>query len=46
MSHKIMLSLFVCMIFILLSCTQGESDSKYSKANPDQLDNQNQSEKT
>jgi len=35
----------VCMIFILLSCTQGESDSKYSKANPDQLDNQNQSEK-
>jgi len=45
MSHKIMLSLFVCMIFILLSCTQGESDSKYLKANPDQLDNQNQSEK-
>lgn len=45
MSHKIMLSLFVCMIFILLSCTQGESDSNYSKANPNQMDNQNQSEK-
>lgn len=45
MLNKIMLSLFVCMVFILLSCTQGESDSKYSKANPNQMDVQNQSEK-
>lgn len=45
MSHKIILSLFVCMIFMLLSCTQGESDSKYSKAVPNQMDNQEQSEK-
>ena len=44
MSHKIMLSLFVCMIFMLISCTQGESETKYSKADPNQIDNQNQSE--
>jgi len=45
MSHKIMLSLFVCMMFILLSCTQGESDSKYSKADPNQTNIQHQQEK-
>ncbi len=45
MSHKIMLSLFVCMIFILLSCTQGESDSKYSKADPKQTNDQIKKEK-
>ena len=45
MLHKIMVSLFVCMMFMLLSCTQGESDSKYSKANPNQTNNQHQQEK-
>ena len=45
MLQKIMVSLFVCMMFMLLGCTQGESDSKYSKPNPNQMDNQNQTEK-
>jgi len=45
MLHKIMACLFVCMMFMLLSCTQGESDSKYSKANPNQVDDQHQTEK-
>lgn len=45
MLQKIMVSLFVCMMFMLVSCTQGEYDSKYSKANPNQTNNQHQQEK-
>lgn len=45
MLQKIMVSILVCMMFMLVSCTQGESDSKYSKANPNQTNIQHQQEK-
>ncbi len=40
-----MVSLFVCMMFILLSCTQSESDLKYLKTDLNQTNDLNQQEK-
>ena len=45
MLHKIMVSLFVCMMFILLGCTQSESDLKYLKTDLNQTNDLNQQEK-
>ena len=46
MLHKISVVLLLFFAFILLSCTQGETDSKYQKTDPNQTNDQIQKEKS
>ena len=46
MLHKIFVGLLLFFAFMLMSCTQGETDSKYQKTDPNQTNDQIQKEKS
>ncbi len=46
MLHKISVVLLLFFAFMLMSCTQGETDSKYQKTDPNQTNDQIQKEKS
>lgn len=46
MLHKITITLLLSAALMLLSCTQGETDSKYQKTDPNQTNDQIQKERS
>jgi len=46
MLHKIFVGLLLFLAFMLMSCTQGETDSKYQKTDPNQTNDEIQKEKS